>query len=176
MFTKWPMVYAVPDQKTERITKLLCEEIVPFFGVPKVLLSDRGTNLLSHLMLRICKTLGIIKLNTTSYHPECDGMVEWFNRTLKTMLRKRAAQYGIHWDKHLPGILWAYRTTPHDTTGEKSSMLLFGWDCKSPSEAAMLPLDVAQPMVVADYWQELIEPLSTAIQTALQSICRSQKK
>ena len=40
MFTKWPMVYAVPDQKTERITKLLCEEIVPFFGVPEALLSD----------------------------------------------------------------------------------------------------------------------------------------
>ena len=76
MFTKWPMVYAVPDQKTERITKLLCEEIVLFFGVPKVLLSDQGTNLLSHLMLRICRSLGIIKLNTTSYHPECDGMVE----------------------------------------------------------------------------------------------------
>ena len=126
MFTKWPMVYAVPDQKTERITKLLCEEIVPFFGVPEALLSDRGTNLLSHLMLGICKSLGITKLNTTSYHPECDGMVERFNRTLKAMLRKRAAQYGIQWDKHLPAVLWAYRNTPHDTTGEKPSFLLFG--------------------------------------------------
>ena len=47
------MVYAVPDQKTERITKLLFEEIVPFFGIPEALLSDRGTNLLSHLMLGI---------------------------------------------------------------------------------------------------------------------------
>ena len=39
MFTKWPMVYAIPDQKAERIVKLLCEEIVPFFGVPEALLS-----------------------------------------------------------------------------------------------------------------------------------------
>ena len=92
------------------------------------------------------------------------------------MLWKRTAQYGIHWDKHLPGILWAYRTTPHDTTGEKPSILLFGWDCKSPSEAALLPLDVAKPMVVADYRRELIESLSTARQTTLQSICHSQKK
>lgn len=66
-------------------------------------------------------------------------MVEQFNCTLKTMLWKRAAQYGIHWDKHLPGILWAYRNTPHDTIGEKPSFLLFRWDCKSPSEAALLP-------------------------------------
>ena len=72
-------------------------------------------------MLRICQSLGITKLNTTLYHPEWNGMVKQFNCTLKTMLQKRVAQYGIHWDKHLPGIVWAYRNTPHDTTGEKPS-------------------------------------------------------
>ena len=97
---------------TERITKLLSEEIAPFFGVPEALLSDRGTNLLSHLMLDVCKSLRITKLNTTTYHPECDAMVERFNCTLKAMLRKWAAQYGMQWDKHLPGILWAYRSNP----------------------------------------------------------------
>ena len=65
---------------------------------------------------------------------------------------------------------------PHDTTGEKPSFHLFGWDYKSPSEAAMLPPDGAQPTAVADYRQELIESLSTARQTALHSISRSQKK
>ena len=34
MFTMWPMVFAVPDQKAERIAKLLYEEIIPLFGVP----------------------------------------------------------------------------------------------------------------------------------------------
>ena len=49
-FTKWPMVYPVPDQKTTRLVELLTKEIIPFFGVPEALLSDRGTNLLSHLI------------------------------------------------------------------------------------------------------------------------------
>ena len=53
LFTKWPMVYATPDQKAERIAKLLAQEIVPMFGVPEALLSDRGTNLLSCLC-RMC--------------------------------------------------------------------------------------------------------------------------
>lgn len=74
--TKWPMVYPVPDQKTKRIVKLLMEEIVPFFGVPEALLTDHGTNLLSHSMLDVCKLLGIKKRNTTAYHPQCDGMVK----------------------------------------------------------------------------------------------------
>ena len=80
------MVYPTSDQKAERIARLLVEEIVPFFGVPEALLSDRGTNLLSHLMKDVCKLLGIEKLNTTAHHPECDGAVERFNRMLKNML------------------------------------------------------------------------------------------
>ena len=41
MFSKWRMVFAVPDQKAVRIARLLVEEIVPLFGVPDALLSWR---------------------------------------------------------------------------------------------------------------------------------------
>lgn len=98
------MAYPVPDQKATRLVELLTKEVVPFFGVPEALLSDRGTNLLS---------------------------VEWFNHTLKAMLRKHVNRFGTQWDKYLSGILWAYRNTPHDSTGEKPSFLLFGIDCRS---------------------------------------------
>jgi hypothetical protein len=64
-FTKWPLVFAVPDQKSKRLVELLVNEVVPFFGVPEALLSDRGTNLLSHLMTDVCDMLGIHELNTT---------------------------------------------------------------------------------------------------------------
>ena len=66
----------MPDQKAHRIVKHLVEDVIPFFGVPEALLSDRRTNLLSHLMLDVCRQLGISKLNTTSHHPQCHGMVE----------------------------------------------------------------------------------------------------
>ena len=99
------MMYTIPVQKAERIDKLLCEQIVPFFGVPEALLSDRGTNLLMHIMRDICEQLGVEKLNTTAYRPKCDGMVERLKRTLKTMLRKKAAEIGPLWDRHLPGLL-----------------------------------------------------------------------
>ena len=43
--TKWPMVYPIPDQKSQRIAEILVQEVIPFFGVPENLLSDRGANL-----------------------------------------------------------------------------------------------------------------------------------
>lgn len=119
--------------------------------------------------------LGIEKRNTTSYHPQCDGMVELFNCTLKTMLRKRAAQFGNQWNEHLPALLRAYRNTVHKMTEEKPSFLLFGWDCRSPTEAALLPITGSVPTTIEDYREELMLTLSSARQMALQNIGKTQK-
>ena len=176
LFTKWPMVYAIPDQKSERIVKILVEEIVPFCGVPEALLSDRGTNLLSHLMRDVCVLLGTKKLNTTAYHPQCDGLVERYNRTLKTALRKHAARFGPQWDRLLSGVLWAYRNTPHESTHEKPSYLLFGFDCRTPTEAALLQPDGWETVDVVGYREELVMSLSSARELAAKAIQQAQKK
>ena len=67
--TKWPFFSPAPDQRAIRIARLLAEGIVPVIGVRDAILSDRGTNLLSHLMQDVCQLLGVTKLNTTAYHP-----------------------------------------------------------------------------------------------------------
>ena len=95
--------------------------------------------------------LGITKLNTTASHPQCDGAVERFNRTLKAMIRKHVMKFGVQWDQYLHGILWAYSNIPHSSTGEKPSYLLFGFDCRFPTEAALLPGKQIRDFFVSDY-------------------------
>lgn len=175
-FSKWPLVFPVSDQKTATLVRLLTKEVIPLFGVPEALLSDRGTNPLSHLMYDVCAILGIKKLNTTAYHPACNGMVERFNCTLKTTLCKHADRFGSQWDRYLAGILWAYRNTPHDTTGEKPSFLLFETDLRMPTEAAFLPPSSVIPTDVDDYREELMFSLSSAREIATQNIQKSQKQ
>ena len=173
--TKWPMVYAMPDQKAHRIARLLVDEIIPFYGAPESLLSNRGTYLLSHLMMGLCTMLGIKKLNTTAYHPECDDIVERFNRTLKSMLRKHTARFNKQWDRFLPGVLCSYRNTPHESTGEKP-FLLFGVDMRSPTEATFLPPGGQEWSVPDDYREEVIILLSSARALAVESIEQAQKR
>ncbi len=55
---------AVPDQSANTIAKLLVEEVFSRHGAPEQLLSDRGANFLSELVLEICKLLRIKKVNT----------------------------------------------------------------------------------------------------------------
>lgn len=138
--TKWPLVFPTPDQNFWHIVDILVKEIIPSFGVPEGLLSDRGTNPLSFLMRDVCDLLGVTNINTTAYHPQCNGLVECFNRTLEQMLRKHVEKRGRQWDTCLYGLLWAYRNTRHESTGEKPSFLLFGRDLCSPSEDAFFHL------------------------------------
>lgn len=83
--TKWPEIFPVP---AATIATLLVEVIVSRHGVPSVILSNRGKSFLSGLMTEVEELLGSHRVNTTAYHPQTDGLVERFNRTLTTMLAK----------------------------------------------------------------------------------------
>ena len=108
--TKFPLVFPVPDQKAIQLIKLLAEEVISLFGMP----ADQSTNMLSHVVQDQCKLMEIKKLNTTAYHSQCDGMVEHFNRTLKTILHKYTITLVTSW-------IVTYRNVPHELTGEKPS-------------------------------------------------------
>ena len=109
--TKWPEVFPAKDQSALTIARLLVEKVVARHGVPTQLLSDRGASFLSNLMRKVYELLGLKKVNTTAYHPQTDGLVERFNRTLTDMLSKKVKKGGKDWDQQLPYVLFAYRAS-----------------------------------------------------------------
>ena len=86
--TKWVEAFAVSDQCAQTIARLLVEEVICRHGAPQKLLSDRGTNFMSELVAEVCRLMNIKNLNTSGYHPQTDGLVERFHRTLIGMLFK----------------------------------------------------------------------------------------
>lgn len=66
------------------------------------------------------KLLHFHKGNTTFYHPQTDGMVKRFNRTLIAMLAKTTEKGGQDWDHYLPYILIAHRAAEQQSTLESS--------------------------------------------------------
>lgn len=69
--------------------------------------------------------LRIKHLRTSVYHPQTDGLVERFNKTLKAMLRKSIERDGCNWDQLLPYLMSAIREVPHASTGFSSFELLY---------------------------------------------------
>ena len=81
-FTKWVEAYAIADQESQTLARKLVEEFFSCFGVPLVIHSDQGKNFCSTIFQNLCNIIGTCKTRTSAYHPEGDGMVERFNRTL----------------------------------------------------------------------------------------------
>ena len=76
----------------------------------------------------------------------------------------------------LPEVVWAYRNTPHASTHEKNLYLLFGINCRTPSEAAVLPPASVMPADLGDFREELTISLASAREIAASSIQQAQKK
>ena len=74
--TKWVEAFAVKDFGADTTARLFVEEIICRHSAPRKLLSDRGKNFLSKVVKAVCKLVNTAKVNTTSYHPECDGLLE----------------------------------------------------------------------------------------------------
>ena len=64
---------------------------------------------------------------------------------------------------------------PHDSMGEKPSFLLFGLDCRSPTEACLLPPNPVEAADISDYREELVLSLSSARQLASSVLQKAQK-
>ena len=155
--TKWVEAFAVKDQSAQTIAHLLVEEIFCRHGAPQQLLSDRGANFLSELVLEVCKILEIKKVNTSGYHPQTNGMVEKFNSTLINMISKVAESSGKDWYRQLPFLLFAYRTAVHDSTNESPFYLLYGRDARIPSEEVLHQTVSPYTVDVDDYRHDLTE-------------------
>jgi hypothetical protein len=175
-FTKWPEVFAASSQTAETIARLFVEHVVTRHGVPERLLSDRGPNFLSHLVTEVCKLLGSSKVNTSGYHPQCDGLVEKFNGTLVTMLSKCVEKNGRDWDTHLPYLLFAYRVAVQESTQHSPFLLLYGRQPRIPSDTALNQPRTPYQIEFQDYAGELVAKLSEAWALAHQSIKQAQRR
>ena len=105
-------------------------------------------------MAEVCKILGIAKSRTTPYHPQSDGLVERFNRTLLDMLATAATNYPFDW-QHLCPLCMAYNTSVHTTTGYSPFYLMFGRQARMPINIAYGQLQPSETPSPAAYASEL---------------------
>ena len=160
-FTKWAEAYPMPDQKAETIAQIFVEQIIFRYGVPKKLITDQGTNFLSELLNAISKLFKIMRIHTSPYHPQTDGLVERFNRTLANMLSSYTNAQQTDWDVHIPSCLFAYRSAPHASTGETPFYLMYLRNHGMPEDLKWIKPQ-SQYLDVPDYKILMLERLEKA--------------
>ena len=130
-FTKWVEAIPLPDQTANRITRELTK-LFSTYGQPEILHSNQGRNFESAILSQTLQAFGVQKSRTTAYHPQGDGMVERFNRSLLQLLRSYVDTQD-DWEYYLPLVLYAYRTAVHSSTGASPFLLMYGrLPCSTP--------------------------------------------
>ncbi|GFT32943.1 retrovirus-related Pol polyprotein from transposon 412 [Trichonephila clavipes] len=116
------------------VVEAVVQHWISRYGVPLQLHSDQGRNFVSAVLKGVCELLGIDKTKTTPLHPQSDGMVERFNRTILNNLSLMVSKNQQDWDQKVPLFLLAYRSAVHETTGYSPSQMLFGRDLRLPCD------------------------------------------
>ena len=106
-FSKYTETFALPDQKAATIPEVLVNKWFHVHGEPQEIHSDQGTNFNSELIKQVCELYGITKTRTTPYHPQGDGQVERFNKTMMNIVYS-LLEKADEWDDVLPFAASAY--------------------------------------------------------------------
>lgn len=135
--TGWPEAFPVKDITAETVADIMYSGWISRFGCPLNLTTDQGSTFLSQLFEHLAKRMGIRKFRTTAYHPQSNGIVERWHRSLKAALMSRGNTE--QWVAELPTVLLGLRASLRDDTQTSAAEMVLG-------EALRLPGDFFQPL------------------------------
>ena len=115
-----------------RLAELYMLRIVCLHGVPKKIVSDRGTQFTSRFWQKIHENLDTRLNFSSAYHPQTDGQTERTNQILEDMLRAYSLKYGTSWDKSLQYAEFSYNNNYQASLKMSPFEALYGRKCRTP--------------------------------------------
>lgn len=170
--TRFVEFTAIPDQTANTVARALFEEILCRYTLPRVIISDCGTNFLSDTFKEMCRLLGIDKRQLSPFSPQ-GNLVERQHSTLANYLRCFAESDPTTWDTYLRTAAHAYNNTAHVSTGYSPMQLLFGFTSAIPLNLKRKPI----PLYNHDkYFHELRYKLQTSFNNAREKLAAAKLK
>lgn len=130
--TGWPEAHPIKEICAETVSKAIYEVWISRFGCPIRITSDQGRQFESNLFKSLVKMLGVDKIRTTPYHPQANGAVERFHRTLKAALMAKLDHGG--WIDELATVMLGIRTATRADTGISAAELTYGQTLRLPGD------------------------------------------
>ncbi|CAF4107149.1 unnamed protein product [Rotaria magnacalcarata] len=171
-FTRYTSAIALPNCTAETTAQTLFNEFFCKYGIPSIMLSDRGTHFNNKLMENIQKLIGYSHIYSTSYHPQTNGVVERFNATFIAQMSKLQLTQHNNWDEFLQAVVFAYNPGVHKSTKFSPYELLYGRPARLPIHAPPIHFTFNKP---SDYFEQLKKTLRIFHQASKDNILLQQQ-
>jgi transposase InsO family protein len=113
------------------LAELYISWIVCLHGVPKKIVSDRGTQFTSHFWQQLHEALGTHLNFSSAFHPQTDSQTERTNQILEDMLTACALQDKSGRDKRLPYAEFSYNNSYQASLKMAPFQTLHGRSCRT---------------------------------------------
>lgn len=123
----------ITDITAETIAQALITGWVARFGVPLRITSDQGRQFESAVFKDLAKILGMKLSRTSYYHPQANGIIERWHRTLKAALRTKCMTTE-NWVDALPTIMLGLRTVVKEDLRASPAEMLYRTSLRIPGE------------------------------------------
>lgn len=175
--TRFPEAIPLRSITTKAVVKALTT-FFSYFGFPKTLQTDQGSNFLSRTFKQVLGELGITHKVSSAYHPQSQGALERWHQTFKSVLRKYCLESGKSWDEGVPFALFALRESVQESLGFSPAELIFAHTVRGPlqvlKEQLMSTKCSTRPTNVLEYVSKFRERLHQACAIAREALTTSQ--
>lgn len=123
-------VILIPMERidVDSVTHALIRYYMPYHGLPRAIVSDRGSNFVGHFWKRFCQLLRITRRLSTAYHPETDGSTERKNQDVEFYLRIFTNHAQDDWADLCPMAMLALNSRESSVTNTSPFFLEHGYD------------------------------------------------
>lgn len=130
--TRWPEAIPLEDITAATISEAFYVHWIARFGTPARISTDQGRQFEAEIFQRLTQLLGIDKKRTTAYHPQANGCVERWHRSLKAAIM--AHLDNDRWTQILPSVLLGLRSALREDMGASVAEGLYGQPLRLPGE------------------------------------------
>lgn len=131
-FTRWPEACPLENITSATAAEAIVSTWVARYGTPARITTDQGRQFESELFSNLTRVLGIQRCRTTAYHPQSNGCVERWHRSLKASLM--ATLNNEAWTTMLPTVLLGLRSAVRQDNGASAAEMTFGEPLRLPGE------------------------------------------